>query len=152
MNNLRDRDQRMLNTCSANLILLISTVCEYRNLRVLCGRRGEKEQNDHYNKKRSKVKYPDSPHNKLPSKGLDISPEPIPDNWGAISWSLIPKKYRNRIGREIKELCEFYNLNGYIEATADQLGIKIRQGHDWDGDHEFNDQTFDDLVHNEEED
>lgn len=122
---------------------------EYRACNVLSGRRGKIEQNDLYANKKSKLKYPESKHNKLPSEALDLAPDPIPDNWGAISWKLIPKKHRKQIQKEIKERCEFYNFNGYVKATADQIGVEITQGHDWDGDNEFNDQTFDDLVHNQ---
>ncbi len=149
MNFLSYYDQRRLDTCTEDIKLLINTVSKHRGCRVLCGRRGRKDQNAYYNQKKSKVKYPNSKHNKRPSEGVDTCPDPIPDNWGAISWKLIPKQYRERIKKEIKELCEFYNFNGYVKATADQLGIKIRQGHDWDGDNEFNDQTFDDIIHTE---
>ena len=144
-----DRDQQELNTCCISLIQLCTEVIKRYSCTVLCGRRGKEKQNKYYELKKSKVKYPDSPHNKVLSEAVDICPLPIPDNWGDISWKLIPKKHREQIQREIKERCKFYHFNGYVKGTADQMGIKIRQGHDWDSDNEFNDQTFDDLVHTE---
>ena len=46
-------------------------------------------------------------------------------------------------------------LGGLMIATAKKLGVKIRWGGDWNGDHKFSgrgkrsdkSQTFDDLVH-----
>ena len=38
-------------------------------------------------------------------------------------------------------------MAGYIQATADKLGIKIRWGGDWDSDGDLDDQTFMDLGH-----
>ena len=145
--NIRSQDR--LNTCRADLIRLFNIVIKRYDCTVLCGRRDKAKQEKAYTDKKSKVRYPNSTHNRFPSRGIDVSPYPIPKNWGRISWKLIPKKHREKIKKEIKELCEFYNFNGYVKATADQLGIKIRQGHDWDGDNEFNDQSFDDLVHTE---
>lgn len=43
----------------------------------------------------------------------------------------------------------FYYMNGLIRMAAEKRGIKIRQGHDWDGDGDFKDQRFDDLPHTE---
>ena len=34
-----------------------------------------------------------------------------------------------------------------IEYEAAKQGIEIRTGMDWDGDGDYRDQTFDDLVH-----
>lgn len=145
----RAKDQDRLNTSCADLILLFTEVIKHRACRILKGRRGKKEQNDAFNENRSKVKYPNSKHNKVPSEAVDACPDPIPKNWGGVHWKLIPKKYRNQIKREVKELHKFYEFAGYIKGIADCKGIKIRQGHDWDGDQEFNDQSFDDLIHTE---
>lgn len=41
----------------------------------------------------------------------------------------------------------FYHFGGYVLATADMLGIKIRWGGDWDSDNDLDDQRFMDLVH-----
>ena len=146
---LKARDQKRLSTCNPDQISLFGEVSKHRKCRILCGHRNERDQNTAFMEHRSKVKFPHSKHNKLPSDAVDASPDPIPDNWGRISFELIPERHRKQIKKEIKELCEFYNFNGYVEGTADQMGIKIRQGHDWDGDDEFNDQTFDDLIHTE---
>lgn len=41
----------------------------------------------------------------------------------------------------------FYYMIGLIRMAAENRGVKIRQGHDWDGDSDFKDQSFDDLGH-----
>lgn len=46
-----------------------------------------------------------------------------------------------------KELSRFYHFGGFIEGLAKGMKIPLRWGGDWDSDHDFADQTFDDLVH-----
>ena len=45
------------------------------------------------------------------------------------------------------EMCIRDSFAGYVQGVAEQLGIKIRWGGDWDSDFDFKDQTFNDLVH-----
>lgn len=49
------------------------------DITVLCGHRGEAEQNAAYAAGNSKLKWPNSKHNKTPSEAVDIVPYPI--NW-----------------------------------------------------------------------
>jgi peptidoglycan L-alanyl-D-glutamate endopeptidase CwlK len=46
-----------------------------------------------------------------------------------------------------KDMKRFYYLAGIVKAVALARKVKIRWGGDWDGDHDFKDQTFNDLVH-----
>ena len=147
MSVLSIRSQDKLDTCNADLVRLFNEVIKGYDCTILCGRRDKQEQEQAYIDKKSKVRYPHSPHNRYPSMGIDVSPYPIPKNWGRISWDLIPKKHRKIIQKEIKELHKFYHFNGYVKGIAGCNDIPIRQGHDWDSDNEFNDQSFDDLVH-----
>jgi peptidoglycan LD-endopeptidase CwlK len=41
----------------------------------------------------------------------------------------------------------FYYFGGYVMRVAQDLGLHIRWGGDWDGDHQVKDQNFNDLVH-----
>lgn len=66
------------------------------------------------------------------SHAVDVSPYPIPDNWGEGNYL---------------EKAKFYHFAGYVEGIAIQMGIDIRWGGDWDSDRDFDDQTFMDLVH-----
>lgn len=76
---------------------------------VLCGYRGEKEQNEAFAKGNSKLKFPKSKHNKKPAQAVDVAPYPI--DWNDL------KRFR--------EMCN------KIELIATKLGIKIRLGRDF---------------------
>ena len=99
---------------------------------IIEGHRPEETQNEYFNTGRSKVKFPNSAHNKILSKAVDASPFPIPKNWG--------------IGNA-KEMAKFYLFAGVVKGVALKHGRQIRWGGDWDNDNDFDDQTFDDLVH-----
>jgi len=121
-------------TLHPDLQQLVDEVVESFDITVLCGHRNEKDQNEAYDNKKSKVKWPDSMHNQNPSLAVDIAPYPI--RWPQKG----TKSYAKDLGR-------FYMLAGYIRAKAEDMGIDIRGGHDWDGDFDIMDQDFDDLVH-----
>lgn len=74
------------------------------DLAVLCGYRGEKEQNEAFAKGTSKLKWPNSKHNHLPSLAVDLAPYPV--DW--------------------KNVAAFESLRVYALAVADTLGIRIR--------------------------
>jgi peptidoglycan L-alanyl-D-glutamate endopeptidase CwlK len=71
---------------------------------VICGFRGEKEQNEAYARGHSKLKWPQSKHNQTPSMAVDIVPYPIDWNdelrfrtLGAVVkeiWSQLPPEKR----------------------------------------------------------
>lgn len=45
------------------------------------------------------------------------------------------------------DLNRWYAFGGYVRAVAEQLGIHVRWGGDWDMDWTFTDQSFHDLPH-----
>jgi peptidoglycan L-alanyl-D-glutamate endopeptidase CwlK len=54
--------------------------------------------------------------------------------------------YKN--GRiDYKDTLAYYVLAGVVYTIAKQQGIRIRWGGNWDRDSDFNDNTFNDLVH-----
>ena len=65
--------------CEAPLQLLMKRVlaASDQDLTVLCGKRGEAEQNAAYAAGHSKLKYPKSKHNKSPSQAVDVAPYPV---------------------------------------------------------------------------
>lgn len=75
--------------------------------------------------KKTKLGFPQSNHNSMPSRAIDIAPYPI-------DWN----------NRE-----RFYLLAGFMFQAAHTSNIKLRWGGDWDRDWNFKDQSFDDLVH-----
>jgi peptidoglycan L-alanyl-D-glutamate endopeptidase CwlK len=108
-------------------------VLKYYDHSILCGHRGREEQEKAFKEKKTKVIYPHSKHNKLPSMAVDVAPYPI--------------KWDN------KHLNRFYCFAGFVLGAAYQLkkqGVishDIGWGGDWDGDRDFSDQNFNDLVH-----
>lgn len=134
-----------LASCKEDLQDVFNTVIKNYDCTIIEGHRSNKKQQELLKQGASKVKH--SKHNCEPSEAVDVSPFPIPDNWGKISWTLIDPKDRKEIQAQFKELAKFYHFAGYTKGVADTKGIKIRCGADWDGDNDFNDQTFDDLIH-----
>ena len=114
-----------LHACHQDLQNLFLEVVKYFDCSILEGFRGEIGQNKAFHEGRSKLKYPESKHNKMPSLAVDVVPYPI--NWND------------------KE--RFYYFAGFVKGIASQLGIVIRWGGDWDSDTQVHDQTFFDLPH-----
>jgi len=101
------------------------------NFTIVCSFRGEEEQNALYKEGKSKVKWPDSKHNKWPPKAMDL----VPYVNGKLSWN----KFHCCV------------LAGIILAVAKIEGVNLRWGGNWDMDSEpITDQDFQDLVHFEE--
>lgn len=125
----------MLNTCHADLIKVFTKVVQTYDCKILEGHRGEKRQNELFSQGKSKLKYPNGEHNGTPSRAVDVAPYPI--NWGESGTS----------AQRQKAIARFYHFAGYALAVANEMGVKLRWGGDWDGDKDFSDQTFDDLVH-----
>lgn len=92
--------------------------------------RGSVKQNRFYDLGKSKVRWPNGKHNKIPSNAVDATPFVK----GKASWNKL-------------HCCV---LAGIILACAAKRGIKIRWGGNWDMDSEpITDQDFQDLVHYE---
>lgn len=105
---------------------------EIMDIKLLCSHRDKEDQTEAFESGNSKTEWPFSKHNRLPSHAIDATPWPIPKNWGE---------------DDPRELAKFYMLNGVIQTLAVKYDVKIRWGGDWDGDNEYNDQTFHDLLH-----
>jgi peptidoglycan L-alanyl-D-glutamate endopeptidase CwlK len=119
------RSKSRLNTCDDRLVKLFEEVVKHFDCTIIEGHRGQKKQDEAYNKGNSKVKFPNGKHNKSPSVAVDVAPYPI--DW----------RDRDR----------FHYFAGYVLGIASQMGIKIRWGGDWDMDTQTKDNSFDDLVH-----
>lgn len=114
-----------LYTCDPRLIDLFHQVVKHYDCTIIQGHRDMQTQNKYFSDGKSKVVWPNSKHNPSPSKAVDVAPYPL--DWND------------------KE--RFYHFAGYVTALADVKGLGIRWGGDWDGDFDFNDQHFNDLVH-----
>lgn len=104
-----------LKTCHNDLQVICNKAIELYDFAVICGYRNKEEQSKAFKGGFSKVNYPLSRHNHLPSNAMDLCPYPI--DW----------KNENR----------FYELAGIIKTVADYLltsgkiSHKIQWGGDW---------------------
>ena len=124
--------ERRLATCHPDLQELFNRVIQYRDCTIICGHRTKEEQNEAHRTGHSKLKFPESKHNQDPSLAVDVMP--YFDTAPHIRWD---------------DLESTYNFIGFVQGIADELGIKIRSGSDWDMDDDFHDQSFMDLPHYE---
>ena len=69
--------QKKLSTCHPFLQEICNELIKEVDFTVLCGHRGQEEQNEAFVKGASKLQWPDSKHNSFPSKAVDIAPYPI---------------------------------------------------------------------------
>jgi len=98
------------------------------DISVICGTRGKEDQNKAYDEGKSTLRYPQSNHNKSPSSAVDVVPYPS-------LWSDVGK---------------FYRLAAHMFRAANDVGIKLRGGLDWNRNGDLADQKFNDLPHFEE--
>ena len=120
-----NRSKKNLSEAHPDLQRLFEEVIKHYDCSVIEGHRPQSEQDTAFHSGKSKVKWPDSKHNKTPSMAVDVCPDPI--DWND------------------KE--RFYHFGGFVKGMAASMGIKVRWGGDWDSDNLFNDQTFHDLPH-----
>ena len=101
---------------------------EVADISLICGHRGQRDQNVAFESGNSQVRWPNGKHNKFPSLAVDLQPHPMPQNDFKLAMAL-----------------------GYIAGRIVQIGVEegltIRWGGDWDRDGNVLDQNFDDLFH-----
>lgn len=124
------RSQLKLQTCHVKLQAVFEKVVKKYDCIIICGHRGKFEQDEAYEGGKSKLKFPRSKHNSFPSMAVDVAPYHA--DKPHIRWD---------------DLGGFYMFAGYVLRVADEMGIKLRYGGDWDGDKKTTDQKFNDLPH-----
>ena len=128
-----------LKTCHPLLQGLMHDVILSRDCIILDGHRDAARQNRLYDMGKSRVRWPHGRHNQYPSMAVDAAPyfKDAPH----VRWP-DPKSPHYAV-----ELGRWYMFVGYVQRAAEELGIALRCGADWDGDHETTDQGFHDLAH-----
>ena len=119
------RSKAKLAQCDARLQRVFEEVVKHFDCTVLEGRRTEQRQNELFRTGKSKVQYPNSKHNATVSLAADVAPYPI-------DWN---------------DTKRFYLFGGFVLGIARSQGVILRWGGDWDGDFQWNDQSFHDLPH-----
>ena len=119
------RSKNALHSCDERLIKVFNEVIKTVDCSVLEGHRDQIKQNKFYDEGKSKVKYPAGRHNKYPSMACDTVPYPV-------DWN----------DRE-----RFHLFAGFVLGVANQMGIELRWGGDWNQNFEVDDNKFDDFPH-----
>ena len=114
-----------LASCVPPLRQVFEEVVKHFDCSIVCGRRGKADQEAAFASGTSKARWGQSPHNRVPSMGVDVYPYPI--NFGD----------RDR----------FHLFAGFVLGIAKGMGVTLRWGGDWDQDTQTNDNDFDDLAH-----
>ena len=121
------RSKKRLEGVDVRLVNLLNTIVEYFDISIIEGLRSQERQNELVKNGASKTKF--SKH--IEGKAVDIAPYPI--DW------------------ESRD--DFHYLGGFVLGVANQMGLKIRWGGDWDasslykGKRTTKNNSFDDLVH-----
>lgn len=95
-------------------------------------------------------KHPDGtydPNGK--SQAIDVMPY-----YGGVDWRTDKELWDAVEAGNMKEargilenIKRLHNFTGYVQGVADEMGIAVRNGQDWDSDGKFNDQRFTDSPH-----
>lgn len=110
---------------------VLLTAIEIVDFKLYEGFRDKARQNEMYRTGASKLKWPQSKHNRRPSAAVDLAPYPL-------------ESIQNLSD---DDRARFYYVAGVIVTIGRACGIQIRWGGDWDGDDIFSDNDFDDLMH-----
>ena len=114
-----------LATCHEEIQRICHTVIVEHNFTVICGRRGETEQNEAFATGHSNAKWPESKHNSIApelSDAVDLAP------WMA---------NKPHIRWDHEE--EFILLSGRMLQAAAMLDIELRWGGDWNRSNDLHD-------------
>jgi len=157
-----DKSRKLLDTSTEGIQRVFEQVVRGFDNVIMCGVRTLEKQKANVASGASKTlnskhipRKPDGSYDpKGKSRAVDAAPYPI--QWPDVkAFNAILDKLSDDERKELKEYIKtvgrFYAFHGYVKATADAMGVPVRGGSDWDGDWDFTDQTFDDLVHFEEE-
>ena len=110
--------KKHLDTCHPDLQKVLNEAIKHTDFSCIWGHRGKEAQDKAFNEGNSKVKWPDSWHNKTPSRAVDVIPYP-----GGFS----------------NDDAAFYFLATHILRAANLHGVDLHWGGHW--------RTFKDLAH-----
>jgi peptidoglycan L-alanyl-D-glutamate endopeptidase CwlK len=90
--------------CHPDLQKIAAELIKEMDVTVICGHRGKDAQNKALRDGTSKLPWPKSKHNSLPSRAMDVCPSPI--NW--------------------EKRAQFLEMRERMKKIAARLGIKVR--------------------------
>lgn len=111
MYSFSEKSKKKISTMHPDLQGILYDAIEMMDLTIVYGYRGEAEQNEAYDSGHSKLRFPQSDHNRMPSDAADVIP--YPEKWGAT--------------RE-----QFMLMQGILRGIAHKRGVKLKKLIDWD--------------------
>lgn len=127
---------------------VIGRVGALLNITLTCGIREREAQEIAFSTGKSKVKWPQSKHNLNPARNavfslaIDLYPSDI--DMKVLNYQVKTPEDRIRL---LKEYQKFYYLAGFIKATAENMGVKVKWGGDFNSDNDFTNDSFIDMPH-----
>lgn len=123
--------RKRLESCHEDLQCIFNAAINCMDISILCGHRNEEEQTVAFRSGVTKVMWPKSKHNSVPSMAVDAALHPI--DWDD------HKRFAVMAGR-------LFQIADYLYDSG-EITHKLRWGGDWDKDGSTTDQTFNDLPH-----
>lgn len=111
--------------------MVLRLAVKYVDFSIVCGNRSEAQQNGAFDSGNSRVRWPNSKHNNMPSLAVDIAP--------------YPKLFSESDPTAVA--AEFSFVAGFIRGVAAIQGVELRWGGDWNGNLDTTDQTLQDWGH-----
>lgn len=102
---MHGKDMERLLSCHMDLQTVVLELARSYEIRVICGHRNKLEQDIAYGKGNSKLKWPNSRHNSVPSEAVDI----IPMRNGNIDWQDIG--FIKEFAEDVKRVAKDKNIS-----------------------------------------
>jgi len=106
-----ERSLANLRECHPDLQRVAHEAIKHFDFAVICGHRNKAGQDKAFAEKKSKLRWPNSKHNKVPAMAFDAVPHPL-------DWN---------------DTAAFHAMAKAMKAAAKKLGIVIRWGGDFKG-------------------
>ena len=120
--------EQRLSTCHPDLQAVCRELIKQYDFAVLCGHRGKEEQNAAFNAGHSRLIYPQSKHNKMPSHAVDMAPYPV--DWGNLMrfremWQRFDALAK--LMRQRGEIESEFEWGGEWDSLKDYVHIEIKE-------------------------
>lgn len=120
------QSKERLQTCDPRIQRVFNDVIKTLDCTIQEGRRGQEEQDAAFAAGTSKLKWPNGPHNGNPSRAVDVVPYPL-------DWDVEKPEVRIR----------WLELAYCIRTCAQNQGVRLRHGADWNRNGAFDDKFAD---------
>lgn len=121
--------EAQLATVEPALVSVCREAIKHYDFTVVEGHRGQAAQHKAFLTGASKLDWPHGNHNATPSRAVDLAPYPVDWSEGQLPHA------------------RFAILAGVMKTCADQLGVRIRWGVDWNRNWDPRDERFLDWGH-----